>query len=367
MIAILGCQMFGLELLNLFCALYRSQRRMEIETAFRLVQSVTLIVLVLGVTTSARPSILNISVAFAGATLTTLVIVAAVFLRRNWFSERIWFDRGIWWRFLIMGWYFALAKGLGDATINMDSVLLGSWGKLTELGWYSAASRITRFMQLPMGLVATAIFPTLIVVLRESRKEFERYWLAWFKATAIFSFLLLFGTWAVADHMISLIYSPAFLPAAAVIRVLIVATVLVHFNVLYLHLLMAFDKEKRIFGVMLCSLLVNLGLNVLLIPRYGFRGAAVAAVLTHLSILVQYVYVCHKLPFVVTFLPSLGRVLASCILSGGIMYGITRLCEGGGIPWIISLATGVCSYAAGTALGVWLPTRDAGKDVAALP
>ena len=70
----------------------------------------------------------------------------------------------------------------------------------------------------------------------------------------------------------------------AVLYVLIASALLLNFSYSSHYVLIAGEKEKLIIVTTLCSCIINVALNLLLIPRIGVIGAAIAAVVAAMTL-----------------------------------------------------------------------------------
>jgi len=345
LIIILGFYIFTLEMANLFYSMFRAQQKMQIEAIFRILHILILSSGVLGVI-FLKPTVLNLSYAYAGANLTILIIIFIFCIFRNDNNSLLSFssNKSIWKEFLMIGLYIALAKGFGDITMNTDAVMLGYWGQITEIGWYKAASKIIGMALFPMAMVASAIFPALIAILNESKEKFLKYWESWRKGTVFLSIFLCFIVLAKADKIIEIAYSPDFFPAALALKILIIMAAIGYINILYFHILLIFDQQKRIFLVMLSAAIVNIILNLILIPKFSFYGACVATVITHFIILCQYFIFVSKYTIVKPFNSEFFFTLSIAITSGILMYLSLSLMDTINANLFVSILGGVLVY-----------------------
>lgn len=312
---------FAQEGTNFFYALFRARQQMEIEAVFRVLQ-IFLLCLFVVVALLYAPTVLNLSFAYAASAAFTLLVVLVLVMRTRSALLRPAFDRAVWKRFLLIGFYLALAKGAGDITTYTDSVLLGYLGMVRETGLYNGVLKIDKLVLLPMGLVAGALFPTLIAILRESQEKFAKYYAAWMKGTIFFSVLVLFLVLAEADRITVFIFSPDFLPAVNALKLLTVMAAIIYGYSVYYFVLLIFGQQKGIFYSVLSGALINVILNMLLIPRYGINGAAIATVATHFVILCQYSVLMLRNTPMNPFRPEFIAALAIAAVSGLLMYWV---------------------------------------------
>lgn len=320
-ILILTFYIFTMELTNLFYAFFRARQRMEIEATFRcvhiLLQTIIVLILIyLGL------SVVALSVAYVGA---VTIILACISLYFFWKMEvsipyKLSLNKHVWKEFLAVGIFIALAKGGGDVIVYADSLMLGQFGRIEDVGLYNAISRINGMILFPMALITSAIYPTLIAVLRESKEKFVKFWEAWVKIAMFFSVLLCFMTIAKADQIIIFLYSKQFLSGASALKILVFVAAIVWISSAYYHLLLIFDKQRAILLATMIGMLVSLGLNFVLIPRLGLCGAAITAVSTHAVIFFQYLFLTGTRTFVKPFSKAIVISFTVSVISGGVMY-----------------------------------------------
>jgi O-antigen/teichoic acid export membrane protein len=88
------------------------------------------------------------------------------------------------------------------------------------------------------------------------------------------------------EYAIRLVSNPKFLPALPALRILSLALILVPLNSLLGSLLIAVGRQKTYLFIILSQLAVNAAANWIIIPSFGFTGAAGVSVLTEATGLV---------------------------------------------------------------------------------
>lgn len=344
---VLGFYIFTLELLFFFYALFRARQKMQFEAALRIMHLVFLSLFVLGVLYFS-PSVLNLSYAYVSANIVTLIVVLAsiILWDRKVLLFHPMFNLSAWKTFLLIGWYLALAKGMGDITMNTDSVMLGYFGLITENGWYKAAAKINGLVLFPMALISTAVFPALAAMLKESKERFIRLWKLWYKVTIFLAGMLCSIAFANADEIVETLYPSEFQPAAAALRILIVMALIVYSYNLYHHVLIIFNLQKKIFHTVFVAAIVNVSLNFVLIPKFGFYGAAVATVITHLAILLQYWRLTLKKTFIKPVNSEFLSYFGIAVFCGICVYSVSLLGRYCGLDLFLVIFCEVLIYCA---------------------
>lgn len=95
------------------------------------------------------------------------------------------------------------------------------------------------------------------------------------------TFLIGAGTWILAPYIIYLIYGAAFGPALAALRIMAFLPMIIALsNILGTQVMLNLNLDRPFLVMTLLGAMAGLGLNFLLVPRYGFRGTAWSWMLT---------------------------------------------------------------------------------------
>jgi O-antigen/teichoic acid export membrane protein len=107
---------------------------------------------------------------------------------------------------------------------------------------------------------------------------------------------IVLGTILLADRFIVTVYKTAFLPAGGALSVLVWILILSGSNLIFANALVASNNQRINLEGNLISMALNIFLNLLLIPRFSFMGAAIASLSSSVMLIVyQYWFVSKKL------------------------------------------------------------------------
>jgi O-antigen/teichoic acid export membrane protein len=163
-----------------------------------------------------------------------------------------------------------------------------------ELGLYDAAYKLVNLVTIVPAYVTLAIFPAMAArsanrdeLLRLQRAaSLALVWIAWAVVTA--------GS-AGAGYAIRLLAGAEYLPeAATLLRILVWFAPLSFFNGVVQFVLVAAGLQRRIVPAFCGAVAANLGLNLLLVPSFGARGAAIATVVTEVVIVLAFVMLTRR-------------------------------------------------------------------------
>ncbi len=177
---------------------------------------------------------------------------------------------------------FALAQALGLVYFKIDVVMLSAMKGSQVVGWYSAGYRLLEgLIYLPAAFI-TAIYPTLSRLKTPSpeklRTTVERSW----EFIIAFALPLALGLALTGDRIVPAFFGEQFLPAIPVLHWIGASLFFVFINNYLGVLLGAIDRQGVHFYASLAGVILNVSLNLYLIPRYAHIGAARATLITQL-------------------------------------------------------------------------------------
>jgi O-antigen/teichoic acid export membrane protein len=293
-------------------------------------------------------------------------------------------------------WAFSAPRGAAAALqitiIWFDLLLLSRYRSSADVGVYGAASRAVTFGTFALQAIRMAIAPQMSAMLaRDDRAgaqtvfQTATWWL-------IASSWPLFLTFAVFGPFLLQVFGPEFTAGATALTILSLAMLIdLGTGTIGVVLLMGGKSWWNLFN-MAVALTLNIGLNVVLTPRYGMNGAAVAWAISitvaNLLALGEVWAFLGMRPFGRGYLPAVG---ASVVCIGGLgvalraVFGATPLAFGlfvvlgiplyGAVLWrlrrVLRLDELVASFRGGksrpgSGAGGWDPGGSGGNPVKAV-
>lgn len=202
-----------------------------------------------------------------------LVLLLAVSLRRAGLPLRLHIDRSRIAPLLPRAVPLMLSALLGLIIFNSDLIFLRIFRSAGEAGYYAAAYGLISFMINLGGAYSQSLLPTLTRLGARGDDQHRMYT----EATAqVFAVTLpaTLGVALLAPIIVRTIFGPAYAPAAGALVWLSGSVFLLLVRGVPNVALLARGREDRVFQINLVATVVNLTLNVILIPRYGILGAA---------------------------------------------------------------------------------------------
>ncbi|HDY72633.1 MAG TPA: hypothetical protein ENH90_00485 [bacterium] len=264
-------------------AFFRARQRMEYESWATILEA--LIVAGAGFFVILKfPSIENLSYAYLFSSVIALVFIL-IFFHFKVFPLKISWQKSVWRKFLTMSWPLALASVFSTIYAYIDSVMMGYWGLMTETGWYNAAYKMVMFTTVPASIIATSFYPVLSKFFKESKEKLQS---AWDQQVGVMIFLaipLMVGGITLSARIIDFIYGQDFFPSILAFQILIIMAGIFFLSKPLMQFLIVSNQQKKIFVISFSGALINIILNLILIPKFSLYGAAIATVITYLLML----------------------------------------------------------------------------------
>ena len=212
------------------------------------------------------------------------------------------------------------SHALALANYNFDSIVIGFLLGSSAVGLYGAAYKpVTVLLAMPLTYFV-GLFPTLARTYTEDRAAFGLMVTRSFRLTSIFAVPIGVGGVFLAGPAIDLLFGADYSNSVQVFQILCWSGSLVILRGTYRQSLNAAGRATLDLRCAGASAGLNVALNLLLIPRYGILGAAVATVVAEMLwfTLAAYYFQHHVaplrlLPFL--FHPALaGIAMAGCFL-----------------------------------------------------
>ena len=153
-----------------------------------------------------------------------------------------------------------------------------------EVGIYGAAYRPIEYALLASTLLISAMFPLLARSWNRDHDEFRRVYRRGGEVLLMFALPVPAIALLAGRQLVSAVYAPGFAAAAAPLLVLALALVLMVVNAWQAFCLLAGGRQRVALGYDAAAVVLNVGLNLLLVPRLGYMGAACVAGATSIQI-----------------------------------------------------------------------------------
>ena len=160
-----------------------------------------------------------------------------------------------------------------------DTLMLGGLKGSADVGLYNAAHPLAQFISAPLGAMILIYMPITSGLyaqgsMPEIRKNFSIL-TKWLCSATLPLFLILF---LFPETALSFLFGANYATAATALRILSLGFIISNFLGPNGGTLVAMGEARFMMWASLAAVVLNIGLNIVLIPPFGIQGAAIASV-----------------------------------------------------------------------------------------
>lgn len=212
--------------------------------------------------------------------------------------------------------YLGISAFLSMAYNYLDILMLSKMGGMADIGYYSAAYRILMVTRIFPTILSTAFLPQLSAHFANKEKLSEL-----FSEGAGYLLVIIFplipGAFYLANPIITFVCGNDFFPGGAALQILAFAAGAQMLNIFFVPLYIALNEQRRIVYFQIVGLIMNVSLNLVLIPRFSFLGAAAATVATE-GVILMLIFLWMRRVLARPLLPPI-RYIAKVLLCTALM------------------------------------------------
>jgi O-antigen/teichoic acid export membrane protein len=274
--------------------------------------------------------------AAAGGALATLVVTW--WLTRGLAQLRPRAELAVWTTLLKAAVPLGLALAINALYFRADTLIISLYEPYDEVGLYTLAYRVLELALVVGTVFLNTTFPILSEAVARDEARARRTIEASLEVCVVLGAPLVAAGLALAPQIIELAGGDDFAGAAEPLRILLAAGALAWINGVFGYALIARDRQASALWLNVTALVFNVGLNFLLIPRYGIVAAAVVTVASEIVILLGS-YPLMRRYF--GFFP-VPRTLVPSVVAAAAMGGLLWLLDAA--PLAVLLVLGALTY-----------------------
>ena len=220
-----------------------------------------------------------------------VVLILCYCITTHRFSELRWrVDIRFVGRFILQNVPFALSVAFASVYGNIDKILLSMLKGDAVTGLYGAANQILIPIKVIPGALSLAILPVFSQLYGTDRRHFDRLLRSLLRYVLLIAFPMAIAFTALAREIIIVLFGEAFVDGSLVLTIAAWGAVAIFLNVTLGKAVLAAGEERL--NAVFCGvgLLINIILNLILIPRFAHIGAAASNLAAEgiISVLVLY-------------------------------------------------------------------------------
>lgn len=222
---------------------------------------------------------------------------------------------------------------------KFDTVLLNIFHGDAVTGYYNAAYNLIFSSVVISNVINTSLYPSLTRRAAQNAESLGGIYERAFRYLLTISIPIAVGGILLADQIIPFLFGEGYEPAVQVLRIVIWAVPLMFVSEFLGYVVIVNGQERRVARAVLISTGLNVAVNLIVVPLYGFVGAAIMTCVTELVLVSQYMWILRKQFHSLDWGRLLARPLAAALLMGGCLI-LMR-----GLPVYVNVGVSMATYA----------------------
>lgn len=194
------------------------------------------------------------------------------------------FDLAVAKFYLVNNWPLIFSGLVIMIYMRIDQIMIKEMLGVREVGIYAAATRLSEVWYFIPMAITSSLFPAIVNAKKISKELYQ------LRLQSLYSFMIWLAiaiaipTTFLNDWLVTTLYGEMYKDAGQVVMVQIWAGIFVFLGVASNSWLINENLQKYAFYRILAGAIINIALNLVLIPEYGVVGAAVATVITQATV-----------------------------------------------------------------------------------
>ncbi len=216
-----------------------------------------------------------------------ITFLLCLILAKRFTTIHFRFEKEIWKRLFLEAVPMAIALVLIKIYFQIDVILLSFLKGSYDVGIYSAAYKVLEVLITVPAMFVGSVLPSLTFhAVQRNFDRIKRLFQRSFDALILMGLPITVGGMILARPLMNLVAGKQFAGSDQVLFWILVAMSFIFVSNLMGSVMVAFHRQQRLIWQGALGVVVNIGLNLILIPRYSYLGAAIATVITEGLILI---------------------------------------------------------------------------------
>ena len=225
-------------------------------------------------------------------------------------------------------WPLVFSTILGVLFSYIDSFCIGYFKSISDVGIYNAAVPIAMLLLFSPLLFIRLFFPIItkefsnknLDIIRELSKQIEKWIL-------IVNIPLLFLIVIFPGAFINILFGAEYLGAENSLRFLAIGFFFNSLTIIFYNLISMVGKSKLILINIIITSILNLIINIILIPKYGITGAAIGTMISYIVLAIIFFFQVKHYTSIMPIKRKMFNVILSAVIPIILLIFLKRLVD----------------------------------------
>ena len=306
-----------------FFSIFRAFEKMEYQSFGQILSSILMLV----------GALFAISQRFSVIGFASIYFIVSVFALGYSFAVCTWkfslpkleLDWNFWKPTIKEALPFFLSAVVDMIAFKIDIIMLSMMKGDMVVGWYSAAYRLIEALMFIPATFAGAIYPVLSNFYVSSQESLKLIYKKSFKYLFIVGLPIAVGTTILAHKIILFIYKSGFTHSIIALQILIWTIPIIFLSYMFGTMLASVNKQFLALKINFLCMILNITINLILIPRYGYIGASIATVITTLLSFILFFRFLSKFIYKIQIHKYILKPIMASTIMGLFIFSFTRM------------------------------------------
>ncbi len=280
---------------SIFYSVFNSYEKMEYQSIGQILNSFLILIGVFIVVFYSL-DILGFALIYLVSSIIVLILNVILFTR-NFFLPKFKKDTSFWKAIMKEALPLSFYVVFSIVAFRIDTIILSLLKGDAAVGIYTAGYKLMEALLVVSAMYTTAIFPVLSKFYMTSKNNLKFSFKKSFKYLFMLGLPIAVGVTLLSGQIIEIFYSESYNSSILVLQIVIWTIPFIFVNSLFRTTFTSINKQKLLLNTTLIGMAVNIVLNLLIIPIYGYIGSAVITVLTEFIYFVICFYYFNKYHF----------------------------------------------------------------------
>jgi polysaccharide transporter, PST family len=228
-----------------------------------------------------KASLIAFAVTGAAEGLLTVIFLCIAYRlhRQNMFEWRV--SANVMAELFKESWPLLLSGISVTIAMRVDQVMIGQYLNDREVGLYSAAVKFSEIWYFIPVTIASSTYPALIESKKRDEALYYRRLQQLYDTLVTLGIVVALAMTILSGPIVHLFYGRAYEGSSGVLRILIWSGIPVCFGSAWSNWMLLENRAKLMFYLQLTGAIANILLNIILIPRLGIVGSALATLISY--------------------------------------------------------------------------------------
>lgn len=197
-----------------------------------------------------------------------------------------------------------------------DRIVIAHFLGISDVGVYSATYNIGQFLKFYIAPISFVLFPTITKLWEEAKYDQIKFYIEKsYRYYALLAIPSLFGSFYLAPSLLKILANEDFVTDKYLILFVLLGFLFIGFYQIFLYIYHLKEKVYQLPFIFLIVSIVNIGLNIILVPVMGIVGAAFSTFISYaIQTFIIYRYSKKMFDYNLNIIYLLKIILASTIM-----------------------------------------------------